>query len=69
MNKENFRVLIVDDEKSFLLLMTRILEDAGYTVKGAGDPHEALKILGSFVLERFPMRCYAKLKSLLDSFS
>jgi DNA-binding NtrC family response regulator len=48
MNKENFRVLIVDDEKSFLLLMTKILEDAGYSVKGVSDAHEALKIVGSF---------------------
>lgn len=48
MNRENFRVLIVDDEKSFLLLMTKILEDAGYTVKGLADPEAALKLLDSF---------------------
>src|SRR5512147_2072339 len=48
MNRENFRVLIVDDEKSFLLLMTKILEDAGYSVKGLTDPEESLKILDSF---------------------
>jgi|WetSurMetagenome_2_1015567.scaffolds.fasta_scaffold00081_11 DNA-binding NtrC family response regulator len=48
MNKENFRILIVDDEESFLLLMTRILKDEGYTVKGLTDPAGALKALGSF---------------------
>ena len=48
MNKENFRILIVDDEKSFLLLMRKILEDEGYTVKGLTDPEEALKVLDAF---------------------
>jgi DNA-binding NtrC family response regulator len=48
MNRENFRVLIVDDEKSFLLLMTKVLEDTGYSVKGLTDPEAALKILDSF---------------------
>ena len=49
MNKKNFRVLIVDDEKSFLLLMVKILEDAGYSVKGLADPESALKFLDSFI--------------------
>ena len=49
MNRKNFRVLIVDDEKSFLLLMMKILEDAGYSVKGLTDPEAALKILDSFL--------------------
>jgi len=48
MNKENFRILIVDDEQSFLLLMTKILEDEGYTVNGLASPEEALKIIESF---------------------
>ena len=48
MNKENFRILVVDDEKSFLLLMTKILEDEGYTVNGLASPEEALKIIESF---------------------
>ncbi len=48
MNKENFRILIVDDEKAFLLLMTKILEGEGYTVKGLSDPEDALKVLDSF---------------------
>ncbi|HTZ17705.1 MAG TPA: sigma-54 dependent transcriptional regulator [Dissulfurispiraceae bacterium] len=48
MNRKNLRILIVDDDKSFLLLMSRILEDAGYTIKGAGSPEEALKIIDVF---------------------
>ena len=48
MNKENFRVLIVDDEKSFLLLMTKILAGEGYKVKGLTDPEDVLKVLDSF---------------------
>lgn len=48
MNKENFRILIVDDEESFLLLMTRILRNEGYTVKGFSNPSEALAALNSF---------------------
>ena len=48
MNKENFRILIVDDDDSFLLLMTRILRDEGYNVKSISDPVEALGMLDSF---------------------
>lgn len=48
MQKENFRILIVDDEKSFLLLLTKILEDAGYMVKGFTDSEDALKAVDSY---------------------
>lgn len=48
MNRANFRILIVDDEKSFLLLMTKILEDEGYTVKGLTNPEDAIKIIDSY---------------------
>ncbi|WP_333655893.1 sigma-54-dependent transcriptional regulator [Dissulfurispira sp.] len=48
MQRENFRILIVDDEKSFLLLLTKILEDAGYTVKGFTDPEDAIKAVDSY---------------------
>jgi DNA-binding NtrC family response regulator len=48
MHRENFRILIVDDEKSFLLLLSKILEDAGYTVKGFTDPEDALKSVDSY---------------------
>jgi DNA-binding NtrC family response regulator len=49
MPRENFRILVVDDEQSFLLLLTRILQDAGYTVKGMTNPAETLKILDAFL--------------------
>lgn len=45
MQRENFRILIVDDEKSFLLLLTKIIEDAGYVVKGFTDPEDALRVV------------------------
>lgn len=48
MQKENFRILIVDDEKSFLLLLSKILEDAGYTVKGFTGPENAIKAVDSY---------------------
>jgi DNA-binding NtrC family response regulator len=48
MTKENFRILIVDDERSFLLLLTKILQDAGYAVNGISDPEQALKAVDSF---------------------
>jgi len=40
--------MIVDDEKSFLLLLENILKDAGYEVKGYGDPVEALGAVTAF---------------------
>lgn len=49
MQKENFRILIVDDEKSFLFLLTKILEDAGYSVKGFTDPEDAIKAVDSYL--------------------
>ena len=48
MRKEDFRILLVDDEKSFLLLLTRILQEAGYTVRGMHDPESALNALDTF---------------------
>ncbi|RLD98964.1 MAG: sigma-54-dependent Fis family transcriptional regulator [Aquificota bacterium] len=48
MDKENFRILVVDDDKAFLLLMTSILKDAGYRVDRASSGEEALKKLRRF---------------------
>lgn len=48
MNRENYRILVVDDEKSFMMLIIKILETEGYTVKGLTSPEEALNILESF---------------------
>lgn len=42
------KILIVDDERSFLLLMTSILSDAGYAVQSAPDPEAALQLLDHF---------------------
>ncbi|MDA8084634.1 MAG: sigma-54 dependent transcriptional regulator [Nitrospiraceae bacterium] len=48
MNKDRFRILVVDDEKSFLRLVSNILEDAGHEVRGFDDPGQALGSIGSF---------------------
>jgi DNA-binding NtrC family response regulator len=48
MNKENYRILIVDDERSMLLLLRRVIESEGYTVQAASDGKEALLIAGIF---------------------
>jgi DNA-binding NtrC family response regulator len=48
MPRENFKILVVDDEKSFLLLITKILEDDGYSIRGVSDPDDALEIFDSF---------------------
>ncbi len=48
MPRENFKIIVVDDESSFLLLLTKILEDEGYTVKGVSDPEVAIEIIDSF---------------------
>jgi DNA-binding NtrC family response regulator len=48
MNRGNFRILIVDDERSFLLLLTRVLEGEGYTVKAMSSGQDALKGIASF---------------------
>jgi DNA-binding NtrC family response regulator len=48
MSKENYRILIVDDEKSVLLLLRRIIEDEGYSVKSASDGKEALSAAAKY---------------------
>lgn len=48
MEKKDFRILVVDDEEAFLLLLSSILEDEGYTVKTTSDPRQALSLSGSF---------------------
>jgi len=48
MEKATCKILIIDDEPSFLLLMTSILTDAGYTVQGASAPDAALRMLDEF---------------------
>lgn len=48
MEKTTFRILIVDDEQSFLLLMSNILTDEGYSVQGSSSPDAALRLLDGF---------------------
>ncbi len=48
MENATFRILILDDEQSFQLLMTSILTDEGYTVHGASSPHGALRDIEEF---------------------
>ena len=44
-------ILVVDDEKNYLLVLSAILEDEGYEVLTANDGHEALEIQKSSDLD------------------
>jgi DNA-binding NtrC family response regulator len=48
MSTANYRILVVDDEKSVLLLLKRIIEEEGYSVKSAGEGEEALRVSEKF---------------------
>ncbi|MEO5357719.1 MAG: sigma-54 dependent transcriptional regulator [Nitrospirae bacterium YQR-1] len=48
MSRDNYRVLIVDDEDSIRLLLLRILEDEGYTIKSASNGRDALSVCESY---------------------
>jgi len=48
MSQNNFRILVVDDEKSLTILLSRILKDAGYQVETALSGEEAQKKIKSF---------------------
>ncbi len=48
MNKKNFRILVVDDEKSLVTLFSRILKKEGYNVKTSTNPETALRIIEDF---------------------
>ncbi len=48
MNKESFRILVVDDEKPLVTLFSRILKKEGYNVKTSTSPSVALKIFDEF---------------------
>src|SRR3990172_1475977 len=49
MNRKDYRVLAVDDEQAFVLLLRRIIEGEGYTVRTASDGNEALTVARSFM--------------------
>ncbi len=48
MDKKHFRILVVDDDRAFLLLLTSILRDAGYKVEKASSGEEGIKKIKSF---------------------
>jgi DNA-binding NtrC family response regulator len=48
MREENFRILVVDDEQSFALLVSRILKDEGYRVETSLNPDDALVRIDAF---------------------
>ena len=48
MENRDFRILIVDDEQSLVLLASRILKKEGYEVRGAYSGEEALAILKNY---------------------
>ena len=45
MSEKNAHILIIDDEKNYLLVLQRLLEDEGYTVTALSDPETALAFL------------------------
>ncbi len=42
MSEKNAHILIIDDEKNYLLVLQTLLEDEGYTVTALSDPETAL---------------------------
>lgn len=45
MSEKNAHILIIDDEKNYLLVLQTLLEDGGYTVTALSDPETALAFL------------------------
>lgn len=45
MSEKNAHILIIDDEKNYLLVLQTLLEDEGYTVTALSDPETALVFL------------------------
>lgn len=43
---DNTHILLIDDEKNYLLVLQTLLEDEGYTVTAMNDPETALTFLG-----------------------
>ncbi len=48
MNRGNYKILVVDDEQGFALLISRILGDEGYQVRTMSHPREALAEVDSY---------------------
>ncbi|HID97606.1 MAG TPA: sigma-54-dependent Fis family transcriptional regulator [Thermodesulfobacteriaceae bacterium] len=49
MEPHNFKILVVDDEKSLAMLLSRILKDAGYEVESVYSGESALKRISAFL--------------------
>ena len=63
---EKPRILIVDDEKDFVLSLTDVLESKGYDVKTARTAREARKIImypGMYSFRRCPITFILRLKT------
>ena len=48
---ENARILVIDDEKNYLLVLEALLADAGYSVTAINDPEMALAYLDDSEVE------------------
>ncbi|MCG6553133.1 MAG: sigma-54 dependent transcriptional regulator [Candidatus Magnetominusculus sp. LBB02] len=48
MGRDNYRVLVVDDDNSIRLLLMRILEGEGYTVRTASNGREAMSLCEAY---------------------
>ncbi len=48
MNKKNFKILVVDDEEHFLLLVSNVLDEEGYVVKTASSGNNAFQVLEQY---------------------
>jgi DNA-binding NtrC family response regulator len=47
-NKKNFKILVVDDEEHFLLLVSNVLDEEGYVVKTASSGNNAFQVLEQY---------------------
>lgn len=43
--KQKKKIIIIDDEVSFLSIFSKALENAGFEVRGFSDPKEAIKLI------------------------
>ncbi|MCX8031652.1 MAG: sigma-54 dependent transcriptional regulator [Thermodesulfovibrionales bacterium] len=48
MSRQNYRILVVDDEMPFMMLLVKILQSENYSVKGVTDPEEAIDLINTF---------------------
>lgn len=51
MNKNNYKILLIDDEPNIIRALMRILDDARYTVLTANRPADAMRILENDIID------------------